>query len=158
MLKRDKKLCLDDVNIRNVMIDVVDQFDMNSNDTIVMLYLTSPGRKFSDVKKILDYYDERKIKTLTCCVEPKTHPYLCLYKKEGGKGEQIVKHDLYRRQDYPECFEVRHFVCIFQVEEIKKLNKNMYNENTIFYKIDNDMDVDYENDLKEFIKSNTIKE
>ena len=51
VLKRDKKLCLDDVNIRNVMIDVVDQFDMNSNDTIVMLYLTSPGRKFSDVKK-----------------------------------------------------------------------------------------------------------
>tara|TARA_B100001179_G_C18335155_1_gene294091 strand:+ start:32 stop:454 length:423 start_codon:yes stop_codon:yes gene_type:complete len=140
------------------MIDVADQFDMKSNDTIVMLYLTSPGRKFSDVKKILDYYDERKIKTLTCCVEPKTHPYLCLYKKEGGKGEQIVKHDLYRRQDYPECFEIRHFVCIFQVEEIKKLNKNMYNENTIFYEIDNDMDVDYENDLKEFIKSNTIKE
>ena len=158
VLKRDEKLCLDDVNIRNVMIDVADQFDMNSNDTIVMLYLTSPDRKFSDIKKILGYYDERKIRTLTCCVEPKTHPYLCLYKKEGEKGEQIVKHDLYRRQDYPECFEVRHFICIFQVGEIQKLNKNMYNENTVFYKIDNDMDVDYENDLKEFIKSNTIKE
>ena len=33
----------------------------------------------------------------------------------------------------------------------------MYNENTIFYEISNDMDVDYENDLKEFLKSNTIK-
>ena len=158
VLKRDEKLCLDDVNIRDVMMDVADKFDMNPNDTIVMLYLTSPDRKFSDIKKILDYYDERKIRTLTCCVEPKTHPYLCLYKKEGEKGEQIVKHDLYRRQDYPECFEVRHFICIFQVGEIQKLNKNMYNENTVFYKIDNDMDVDYENDLQEFIKSNTIKE
>ena len=158
VLKRDEKLCLDDVNIRDVMMDVADKFDMNPNDTIVMLYLTSPDRKFSDIKKILGYYDERKIRTLTCCVEPKTHPYLCLYKKEGEKGEQIVKHDLHRRQDYPECFEVRHFICIFQVGEIQKLNKNMYNENTVFYKIDNDMDVDYENDLKEFIKSNTIKE
>ena len=158
VLKRDEKLCLDDVNIRDVMMDVADKFDMNPNDTIVMLYLTSPDRKFSDIKKILGYYDKRKIRTLTCCVEPKTHPYLCLYKKEGEKGEQIVKHDLYRRQDYPECFEVRHFICIFQVGEIQKLNKNMYNENTVFYKIDNDMDVDYENDLKEFIKSNTIKE
>jgi len=158
VLKRDEKLCLDDVNIRDVMMDVADKFDMNPNDTIVMLYLTSPDRKFSDIKKILGYYDERKIRTLTCCVEPKTHPYLCLYKKEGEKGEQIVKHDLYRRQDYPECFEVRHFICIFQVGKIQKLNKNMYNENTVFYKIDNDMDVDYENDLKEFIKSNTIKE
>ena len=157
VLKRDEKLCLDDVNIRDVMEDVANEFHMNSEDTIVMLYLTSPSRKFSDIKKILDYYNEREIKTLTCCVEPKTHPYLCLYKKEGEKGEQVVKHDLYRRQDYPECYEVSHFVCIFQVEEIQKLNKNMYNERTIFYKIDNDVDVNYENDLREFLKSNTIK-
>ena len=69
----------------------------------------------------------------------------------------MVKHDLYSRQDYPECLEIRHFVCIFQVDEIQKLNSNMYNESTIFYKIDSDIDVDHENDLKEFLKSNTIK-
>ena len=139
------------------MQDVVKKFQMKSNDTIVMLYLTSPDRKFSDIEKILGYYYERKIKTLTCCVEPKTHPYLVLFKKENQKGEQVIKHDLYRRQDYPECFEIRHFVCIFQVDEIQKLNSNMYNESTIFYKIDSDIDVDHENDLKEFLKSNTIK-
>ena len=158
VLRRDEQLCLDDISIKDVMLDVVKKFQMKSNDTIVMLYLTSPDRKFSDIKKILGYYYERKIKTLTCCVEPKTHPYLVLFKKENQKGEQVVKHDLYRRQDYPECFEVRHFVCIFQVEEIQKLNKNMYNENTVFYEIDNEIDVDYENDLKELLKSNTMKE
>ena len=157
VLKRDEQLCLDDISIKDVMLDVVKKFQMKSNDTIVMLYLTSPDRKFSDIKKILGYYYERKIKTLTCCVEPKTHPYLFLFKKENQKGEQVVKHDLYRRQDYPECFEIRHFVCIFQVDEIQKLNSNMYNESTIFYKIDSDIDVDHENDLKEFLKSNTIK-
>lgn len=157
VLRRDEQLCLDDISIKDVMLDVVKKFQMKSNDTIVMLYLTSPDRKFSDIKKILDYYYERKIKTLTCCVEPKTHPYLVLFKKENQKGEQVVKHDLYRRQDYPECFEIRHFVCIFQVDEIQKLNSNMYNENTIFYKIDSDIDVDHENDLKEFLKSNAIK-
>jgi len=158
VLRRDEQLCLDDISIKDVMLDVVKKFQMKSNDTIVMLYLTSPDRKFSDIKKILDYYYERKIKTLTCCVEPKTHPYLVLFKKENQKGEQVIKHDLYRRQDYPECFEIRHFVCIFQVDEIQKLNSNMYNESTIFYKIDSDIDVDHENDLKEFLKSNTIKE
>ena len=157
VLRRDEQLCLDDISIKDVMIDVVKKFQMKSNDTIVMLYLTSPDRKFSDIEKILGYYYERKIKTLTCCVEPKTHPYLVLFKKENQKGEQVVKHDLYRRQDYPECFEIRHFVCIFQVDEIQKLNSNMYNESTIFYKIDSDIDVDHENDLKEFLKSNTIK-
>ena len=157
VLRRDEQLCLDDISIKDVMLDVVKKFQMKSNDTIVMLYLTSPDRKFSDIEKILGYYYERKIKTLTCCVEPKTHPYLVLFKKENQKGEQVVKHDLYRRQDYPECFEIRHFVCIFQVDEIQKLNSNMYNESTIFYKIDSDVDVDHENDLKEFLKSNTIK-
>ena len=157
VLRRDEQLCLDDISIKDVMLDVVKKFQMKSNDIIVMLYLTSPDRKFSDIKKILGYYYERKIKTLTCCVEPKTHPYLVLFKKENQKGEQVVKHDLYRRQDYPECFEIRHFVCIFQVDEIQKLNSNMYNESTIFYKIDSDIDVDHENDLKEFLKSNTIK-
>jgi CMP-N-acetylneuraminic acid synthetase len=157
VLRRDERLCLDDISIKDVMLDVVKKFQMKSDDIIVMLYLTSPGRKFSDIKKILDYYFDREIKTLTCCVEPKTHPYLVLYKKEDQKGEQVVEHDLYRRQDYPECFEIRHFVCIFQVEEIQRLNNNMYNESTIFYKIDNDIDVDHENDLKEFLKSNRIK-
>ena len=157
VLRRDEQLCLDDISIKDVMLDVVKKFQMKSNDTIVMLYLTSPDRKFSDIKKILGYYYERKIKTLTCCVEPKTHPYLVLFKKENQKGEQVVKHDLYRRQDYPECFEIRHFVCIFQVDEIQKLNSNMYNESTIFYKIDSNIDVDHENDLKEFLKSNTIE-
>ena len=158
VLKRDELLCLDDISIKDVMLDVVKKFQMKPNDTMVMLFLTYPDRKFSDIKKILDYYFERKIKTLTCCIEPKTHPYLVLYKKEEQKGEQVVKHDLYRRQDYPECFEIRHFVCIFQVEEIQKLNNNMYNESTVFYKINNDIDVDYENDLREFLKSNRIKE
>ena len=157
VLKRDELLCLDDISIKDVMLDVAKKFQMKPNDIVVMLYLTYPDRKFSDIKKILGYYYERKIKTLTCCVEPKTHPYLVLFKKENQKGEQVVKHDLYRRQDYPECFEIRHFVCIFQVDEIQKLNSNMYNESTIFYKIDSDIDVDHENDLKEFLKSNTIK-
>jgi len=158
VLKRDELLCLDDISIKDVMLDVAKKFQMKPNDIVVMLYLTYPDRKFSDIKKILDYYFVRKIKTLTCCIEPKTHPYLVLYKKEEQRGEQIVKHDLYRRQDYPECLELRHFVCIFQVEEIQKLNNNMYNESTIFYKINNDIDIDYENDLNEFLESNRIKE
>jgi len=59
VLKRDEKLCLDDVNIRDVMEDVANEFHMNSEDTIVMLYLTSPSRKFSDIKDtIAEKYEE----------------------------------------------------------------------------------------------------
>jgi hypothetical protein len=45
---------------------------------------------------------------------------------------------------------MRHYVCIFEVKQLKKLNKNMYNENTFFYKINNDIDIDYEIDFEKF--------
>ena len=152
ILKRDKKLCLDDTNIRDVMLDVSQKFEMKPQDIIIMLYLTYPNRKFSDIEKIFRHYKIKNATSLLCCSKPKSHPFLCLFKKGGGKGEQIVEHDHYRRQDYPECLEIKHFVCIFQVNEILKLNKNMYNKNTIYYEINDDVDIDYESDFEQFQK------
>ena len=152
VLKREEKLSDDETSIRDVIQNVVEKYDLDESSTIVMLYLTSPNRKYEDIQKIIKFYFENKCKTLTCCVKPKTHPYLCLFKKEDGKGKQIISHDLYRRQDYPECFEVSHFVCIFQVDEISNLNKNMYNDDTYFYQISDDVDVDYESDFELFKK------
>jgi len=154
ILKRDEKLSQDSTNIKNVMLDVIKKFQIDLNDRIVMLYLTYPKRRFSDVEKILKFYKRKKAKSLTCCAEPKSNPFLCFYQLKNNKGKQIIKHDLYRRQDYPKCFEMRHFVVIFDVNEISKLNKNLYNENTVFYKVEDDIDVDYENDLKKFLEMN----
>lgn len=152
ILKRDKKLSNDKTNIRDVMMDVIKKFNMKKDDIVIMLYLTSPKRKFKDIKKILKFYLQNKLKTLTCCVEVKSHPFLCFYELPGNKGKQIVKHDLYRRQDYPKCFEMRHYVVIFHVNQISKLNKNLYNKNTRFYKIKEDIDIDYEKDFKKILK------
>jgi len=149
ILNRNKKLSTDKANIKDVMLDVIEKFQMKQNDIIIMLYLTSPKRTITDIKKILKFYKKKKTKSLTCCVKVKSNPYLCFFKLKDHKGKQIVKHNLYRRQDYPQCFEMRHFVVIFDVNEIKKLNKNLYNEKTTFYEIDNDdIDIDYEEDLK----------
>ena len=90
----------DKTSIRDVIQNVVEKYDLDESSTIVMLYLTSPNRKYEDIQKIIKFYFENKCNTLTCCVKPKTHPYLCLLKKEDGKGKQIISHDLYRRQDY----------------------------------------------------------
>ena len=152
VLKREEKLSDDKTSMRDVIQNVVEKYHVNESGTIVMLYLTSPNRKYEDIQKIIKFYSKNKCRTLTCCVKPKTHPYLCLFKKEDGKGKQIISHDLYRRQDYPECFELSHFVCIFQVDEISNLNKNMYSDDTYFYQISDDVDVDYESDLELFEK------
>ena len=62
---------------------------------------------------------------------------------------------MYRRQDYPNCFEISHYVCIFKIFEIKLLNKNMYNDFTVFFPIEERLDVDTMKDLENFYdKSN----
>lgn len=154
ILKRDKKLANDKANIKDVIIDVIKKFNIKKDDIIIMLYLTSPKRKFKNVQKILKLYLKNRLKTLTCCVEVKSHPFLCFYELPNNKGRQIVKHDLYRRQDYLKCFEMRHFVVIFHVNQILKLNKNMYSNETYFYKIKDDVDVDHKKDFEKFMKKN----
>ena len=74
--------------------------------------------------------------------------------EDGLKGKQLTPHDLYRRQDYPKCFELSHFVSIFKVGELNKLNNNMYNDKTIFYKVRNIVDVDTLEDLNKFYDKN----
>jgi len=152
ILKRNKKLANDEANIRDVMIDVIKKYDMKKEDIVIMLYLTSPKRKFNEINKILKFYLKNKLKTLTCCIEVKSHPFLCFYELPNNKGKQIVKHDLYRRQDYPKCFEIRHHVVIFHVNQISKLNKNMYNTDTYFYKIKDNVDIDYKKDYEKLTK------
>ena len=70
-----------------------------------------------------------------------------MFDLDNNKGSQLVKHNLYRRQDYPAVFEISHYVCIFNVNELTNLNNNLYNDETFFFKIDDVVDVDTKTDL-----------
>lgn len=143
-IKRDKFLSSDIANIKLVMCDVVNQFDLRDDDIIIMLYLTYPQRTWDDVNKAFDRFLYSYADSLLCKKDVKTHPYLCIDKN----GSQIVSHDLYRRQDYPKCYEISHFISIFRVGELQNLNNNLYNDNTYFHYIEDVIDVDYENDME----------
>ena len=135
---------------------LVEEFIKNygfENEVIVMLYLTYPERTFDEVLKIIDFFQDSSAKSLLCKKQVKSHPFLCMYATSGNRGEQIVKHDLYRRQEYPECFEVSHYVSIYCGKEVKSLNNNLYNKDTIYYQIEDKIDVDEESDLREIEKN-----
>ena len=118
------------------------------NKNIILIYLTYPERKFSDIKKIYHYYKENESYTLLCRNELTDHPYLCLESVGDNRGKQLVSHNLYRRQDYPNCFRLSHYVCILSACHLDKLNDNLYNEDTVFYNIENHIDVDTPEDYK----------
>ena len=131
-------------------LSTVEEFvkDCKIDGDVIMLYLTYPEREWSHVLSAYEEFKNSNSTSLLCKKEIDVHPYLMMYEEEENRGRQIVKHNLYRRQDYPSCFEISHYISIFSTKELNNLNNNMYNENTYFYRIDNVVDVDYEEDLK----------
>jgi CMP-N-acetylneuraminic acid synthetase len=151
-VERDRNLALDETSTKDVMLDLMNRGVINENDIIVMLYLTYPQRNINDIEKALDFFYSKNAKSLLCRKEiNSTHPYLYLVEVNDFMGEQLVKHDLYRRQDYPKVFEISHFISIFKVSELENLNSNLYNSETVFYPIDNIIDVDTQDDLNKFL-------
>lgn len=134
----------DESNMRDVLIDAAREFEMAANDIIVMLYVTYPERKFSDVAGAMEYFVSKGASSLLCRKSVKTHPYLCIY----SDGHQVVNHDYYRRQDYPPCYEISHFVSIVRVGELPNLRRNLYNDDTIYIDIYDVADIDTQEDLQ----------
>ena len=154
VIDRPEELAGDKASIRDVMLHTVDELGCSTYDIITMLYLTYPQRTWQHVlnayRFFMKHLDMGVTKSLLCRKEINVSPYLYL-EESGAKGlfgKQLKKHDLYRRQDYPTCFEISHFVSIFTAGELYKLNNNLYNNSTVFYKIPNMIDVDYLTDLK----------
>ena len=154
-LKRKDELSTDETKMGDVIKDVAKQFDLDSNHDIITLYLTYPQRTWMQVSEIYDFYKTGNCKSLLCKKEIKTHPYMCFYEEENFKGSKVIDHNLYRRQEYPKCFESCHYVVITKVNILDELDNNLYHKDTCFYKLENKIvDVDYLKDFDDFRKDN----
>jgi CMP-N-acetylneuraminic acid synthetase len=152
-LNRNPTLALDKTSTKEVILDLKYQGVITDEDIVVMLYLTYPQRNWLDITKALQFFNEEGAKSLLCRKELNgTHPYLYLLEVNDFMGRQLVPHNLYRRQDYPKVFEISHFISIFKVFELVNLNNNLYNNETVFYPIDDIIDVDTQKDLDIVLK------
>jgi len=151
---RKEELCTDTSDINEVLTNVSKDFKLKDDDNLILMYLTYPQRTFKHIKDIVKFYKSIMTKSLLCALKPKTHPYLCMYDLGSFKGKQVISHNMNMRQEYPNVFQISHFLSICKVNELKILNKNLYNDNTIFFKLGFDIiDVDNEHDLKNFEQS-----
>ena len=121
-----------------------------SEKKIIMLYLTYPQRSWEDIVNAVNFYNNSSAKSLLCKKRINSSPYLMMYDLPHNKGAQIIEHDLCRSQDYRKCFEISHFVAIFDISEVENLNNNIYNNNTVYIDIRNVIDVDTKEDLEGF--------
>lgn len=153
IIDRPKELAEDTTSIKEVLIHSISEINCDPNSTIILLYLTYPERKWKDIELAYEYFNLCKLKynshSMLCRKELKISPYLCLKEEgpDGVFGSQLEAHDFYRRQDYPKCFEISHFIAIFTCKELINLNNNLYSKTTSFYPIDDKIDVDHESDI-----------
>lgn len=147
-LYRKEELCTDEASVKDVMLNAIEEFNIPDNEFILMLYLTYPERTWKDIEQFLMMFHSSRKKSILCAKEPKTHPFMCVY----SNGKQIAKHNLYRRQDYPVVYEISHFMQGAMAGEYKNLNSNLYNDDTLYFFIDDKIDVDRRLDYDKFME------
>ena len=149
---RPREISRDETSIKEVMRYTLEKLEVK-NETVIMLYLTYPERTWQDINNAMSIFKCNDISSLLCKKSLETSPFLMLKGEPGNRGSQLFYHDLYRRQDYPECFEISHFITMFNSSELDKLNNNLYNNDTYFMEISNNtIDVDEKKDLDQFEK------
>jgi CMP-N-acetylneuraminic acid synthetase len=150
-IRRTDELSHDDVSIRHVLEDLV--LKTGISDDITMMYLTYPRRTWEDICNFERFYKAHDSVPAVCKKDVNNHPFLCYYNIDGNKGKKLVEHNLYRRQDYPLCFEICHFLFASHVNDLPKLDLNLFCEDTVFYHIESDkcLDVDTGPDYDRFM-------
>jgi CMP-N-acetylneuraminic acid synthetase len=151
ILIRPDSLAEDQTSIKDVLLHAIKSIGTDDSETICVLYLTYPNRTWKEVELANQWYVENSndlpLYSMLCRQPVKSNPFLCLFKEDNNFGSQIINHDLYRRQDYPETFELSHYIVFFKSGNISALNNNIYNRYTLFYPISRVIDVDTQNDL-----------
>jgi N-acylneuraminate cytidylyltransferase len=153
VIERPVELAQDSTSTKETLIHALGEISPTPDEDIIVLYLTYPQRSWKDIKSALAYADslDFSVNSMLCKKEC-TSPYLMMFEK-GPFGSQVIPHDLYRRQDYPPCFEISHFIIFFKAHYINNLNNNLYSSTTVFYKINDVVDVDLPKDLKLFYEN-----
>lgn len=156
IIHRPAELAKDETSMKDVLLHAVGEIKPSDDTLLVVLYPTYPERTSADIQNAIEFFNATEAKSLLCKKKyAGVHPYLLMYPTLAWGGEQLVEHNLYRRQDYPEVFEISHFVIIMRVSELQFLNSNLYNKDTVYCSMDSDIvDVDTEED---FITFNTKK-
>ena len=150
--KRSKKNSSDLASTRDVLLEVSKEMNMEDDDNITLLYLTYPSRRWSDVLRAHKTFREENSSSLLCKKKIEVTPYLMFFEVEGNRGKKVIDHDLCRRQDYKPCFEMSHYVGVFRVGDLSSLDTNLWRHDTIFMEISNEVDVDYKEDLDDFLE------
>ena len=165
IIHRPYEFGTDTASVKDVILHAKGEIKPSDDTLLVVLYPTYPQRTSDNIKDAIVFFETHDGKSLLC----RKHytglsPYLMMFPVNDWsgvmRGKQVIKHDLYRRQDYQPVFEICHFIIIMKAGEVEKLNNNLYDDDTIFFPINNGfiklIDVDEEKDVTAFLNLYTV--
>ncbi len=127
--KRSKKNSRAVASIKSVMIEVCKKFNFDKNDIIWLFYLTIPLRNVKDFQFAKKKITMKNINSMISLRSTLTHPD-DTWKIKKKKILKFTKNEVFRRQDKIKLFEHFHYISVFKIKELKKLNEELINENT----------------------------
>lgn len=110
-------------------------------DCIISLPTTSPLRKISDVKLSLKKFLQKKLDILFTATKSHRNPYFNIIHKRQNKIQTIIKKNISRRQDAPECFDLCTVCYIFKPKYILQTN-NIYAGKSDFFEVSKKSSID----------------
>ena len=153
-IDRPPELAEDTSSLKDVLLHFRSNVKISKDCDIILLFLTYPERTWQDIENIFSVYKKSNKKSLICCEEVEEHPYLCfLHDEENNSAELLIKHDKYRRQDYPPVVRQSMFFACYKSFVLDDLHDLLFEKTTLFYKLKNKkVDVDYEKDYNTILK------
>lgn len=150
-----------DGSYRDVLLDVANKMNMHGDDDFVMLSLEYPGRTYRHIRSCIQYYQKHEEASSLLCKRPSNAKAQKLFvEREENKGDPLIEDEgqEWRESRFAKTFVHSHFVTIHQVSELSKVNKWLWNEDTIFFPIGTDIQrVQTREDLRQFEENNGIE-
>lgn len=129
---------------RDVLIDVESKMNMHSDDDFVMLSLEYPGRTYRHIRSCIQHYQKHEAAKSLLCRRPSDRKAqkLLVEHNGGNKGKPLIEGEgqEWREHRFSDTFMHSHFVTIHQVSELENVNDWLWNEDTIFFPIDTEIE------------------
>jgi len=151
--KRSKRNAAGNSSIKSLIEEVVKEKNLEKNIIVWLIYLTLPIKIIDDFKNAYKLTKKKKFLSLISFRKVLTHPFDCWIIKK--KLKKFIKNDVFRRQDKPKMYEHHHYLCAFRVNELKKLNSELINQNTtpvIMADGNNFLEIDTKQDYIKYLK------
>jgi len=153
-IRRPEHLATNEAGMDDVMRHAAEVLELDPDDILVTLYPTYIDRTIQEVHDVVHFLKKREADHVLCAKPIDAEVYMTFQWTENYQAKPTIKHEYYRRQDYPTCFESCPLVIATRVCYLPMLGPRLYTPETLFFPLDRKpIDVDNLSDFVEWART-----